>query len=174
MAYKITSTQIINNDLSFAGISTFTTTAQFIGKGSIPAGTVMIFPQANAPTGFTKLTSHDNKALRVVSGTGGGSAGTNSFTTVHSNVTIPFSGTSGSYTLLAADMAPHAHPASALQIVPGNTDRNPNSPGNGVSVAGVGIQPAGGSTGHTHPISSSSTLDLRVLYVDAIIASRDA
>jgi hypothetical protein len=47
----------------------------------IPAGTVMLFYQAAAPTGWTQVTTQNNKALRVVSGTGGGTGGTVAFTT---------------------------------------------------------------------------------------------
>lgn len=46
------------------------------GNISVDAGTVMLFYQAAAPTGWTKSTAHNDKALRVVSGTGGGSGGT--------------------------------------------------------------------------------------------------
>ena len=41
----------------------------------IPDGSVMVFFQANAPTGWTKVTSQNDKTLRVVSGTGGGTGG---------------------------------------------------------------------------------------------------
>lgn len=41
----------------------------------IPNGSVMAFFQANAPTGWTKVTSQNDKVLRVVSGTGGGTGG---------------------------------------------------------------------------------------------------
>lgn len=43
---------------------------------SFPSGTKMVFFQASAPTGWTQDTTHNNKALRVVSGSGGGSGGT--------------------------------------------------------------------------------------------------
>jgi len=55
-------------------------------SGSAPgfaAGTAMMFVQTAAPTGWTKSTTHDNKALRVVSGTassGGSVAFTSAFT----------------------------------------------------------------------------------------------
>jgi Collagen triple helix repeat (20 copies) len=49
---------------------------------AIPSGTVMLFYQAAAPTGWTKLTTQDDKALRVVSGSGGVAGGTNPFSTV--------------------------------------------------------------------------------------------
>ena len=42
----------------------------------IPNGTVMAFFQSSAPTGWTQVTSQNNKVLRVVSGTGGGTGGT--------------------------------------------------------------------------------------------------
>lgn len=53
---------------------------------AFPAGTAMMFVQTAAPTGWTKSTTHDNKALRVVSGTAssGGSVG---FTTAFASQT---------------------------------------------------------------------------------------
>lgn len=58
-----------------------------VSSGGIPAGSVMLFYQAAAPVGWTKLTSHDDKALRVVSGTGGTAGGTVPFTTVMAQTT---------------------------------------------------------------------------------------
>lgn len=50
----------------------------------IPSGTFMLFDSTNAPTGWTKNTTHNDKALRLVSGsvTTGGSS---SFSTVLSS-----------------------------------------------------------------------------------------
>ncbi len=48
---------------------------------SFIAGTKLIFPQAAAPTGWTQDTTHNDKALRVVSAAGGGSGGSSSFST---------------------------------------------------------------------------------------------
>ena len=56
------------------------------GISSFPAGTLMLFQQTAAPTGWTKQTTHDNKALRVVTGSAS-SGGTSSFTTVFTNQT---------------------------------------------------------------------------------------
>ena len=47
----------------------------------IPAGTKMVFHQASAPTGWTQITTQNDKALRVVSGVGGGTGGTHSLST---------------------------------------------------------------------------------------------
>lgn len=53
---------------------------------AFPSGTVMLFAQTAAPTGWTKQTTHDNKALRVVSGTAG-SGGSVAFTTAFASKT---------------------------------------------------------------------------------------
>jgi hypothetical protein len=52
----------------------------------IPSGTLMLFVQTAAPTGWTKSTTHDNKALRVVSGTVT-TGGTVAFTTAFASQT---------------------------------------------------------------------------------------
>ena len=51
----------------------------------VPEGSKMLFAQAAAPCGWVKDTSHNNKALRVVSGSGGGTGGSQGFTAVFSN-----------------------------------------------------------------------------------------
>ena len=57
--------------------------------GIIPPGSKMLFYQASAPTGWTKLTTDNNKTLRVVSGSGGGSGGTNAFSNTFTSLTVP-------------------------------------------------------------------------------------
>jgi len=52
----------------------------------IPSGTVMLFWQANAPTGWTKITSQNDKAFRVVSGSGGGTGGDVAFETAFASL----------------------------------------------------------------------------------------
>ncbi len=47
-----------------------------LNSNLIPSGTKMVFYQAAAPSGWTKDTTQNDKALRVVSGSGGGSGGT--------------------------------------------------------------------------------------------------
>ena len=61
----------------------------------IPQNSVTVFFESSAPTGWTKLTTHDNKALRVVTGTGGGfgsggtsGAGGSPFTSTFSQVPV--------------------------------------------------------------------------------------
>jgi hypothetical protein len=57
-------------------------------QGSVPSGAVMLFYQASAPLGWTQVTTQNDKALRVVSGSGGVSGGTNPFSTVQAQTTV--------------------------------------------------------------------------------------
>lgn len=79
---------------------------------AIPSGSAMLFYQASAPTGWTKQTTHNDKSLRVVSGTGGGSGGSTAFTSVFTSrtpsgsVSSSFSGsTNGASANLSIDQA---------------------------------------------------------------------
>lgn len=75
-----------------------------------PTGTAMLFLQTAAPTGWTKSTTHDNKALRIVSGTvtSGGSV---AFTSAFGSQTP--AGTVGGTALTEAQLATHTHTASS-------------------------------------------------------------
>jgi hypothetical protein len=163
-----------------------------------PAGTKKLFVQSAAPTGWTKDTTHDNKALRVVSGTGGGSNGTNSFTATFSAsavpISVPFSSTPqvtsptgqisytvGQTTLSITQIPQHTH--SSLQGVSGGAGANPFSNAGTFRVAGStatsGMNESVGGGAHDHGFSGtasvsttgSTTMDLRVQYVDAIICT---
>lgn len=58
-----------------------------VSASNFPSGTTMLFVQTAAPTGWTKSTTHNNKALRLVSGTAS-SGGTTAFTSVFTSRTI--------------------------------------------------------------------------------------
>ena len=62
------------------------------GCNSIPdfiaGGSLMLFQQTSAPSGWTKGTSHNNKALRVVTGTAS-SGGSTAFTSVFTSRSVP-------------------------------------------------------------------------------------
>jgi hypothetical protein len=155
----------------------------FVGNGSgltglaggFAAGTVLLFYQASAPTGWTKVTTQDNKALRVVSGTGGGTGGTTGFTSVFTNQTvstsISVSGTTGSTTLSTAQMPSHSHSCAV--------EYGGASPGESFSGAAAGSTGSqGGNGSHNHSFSgsgsgTSSAVTLNVQYIDIILASKD-
>lgn len=81
----------------------------------IPQGTVMVFYQASAPTGWTKLTTQNDKALRVVSGSGGGVGGTHGLSsppsTAHTHVAPAHSHTAPAHTHTVAS---HTHAYSTV------------------------------------------------------------
>ncbi len=74
--------------------------------GAVPSGTVMLFQQTAAPTGWTKLATNNDKALRVVSGTAG-TGGSTGFTSV-----FGAGKSTSSYTLATADIPSHTHAGS--------------------------------------------------------------
>jgi len=126
---------------------------------SFPSGTSMLFVQTSAPTGWTKSTTHDNKALRVVSGTAS-SGGSIAFTTAFT------SGLSaGATTLSTAQIPSHTHFNSYFATGGSGVGDFGNTSG-GSSSRDTGATGGGGSHTHTLP-------DLGVSYVDVIIATKD-
>lgn len=159
--------------------ATFATTAG--GVSSIPAGTRMLFAQTSAPTGWTKVTSNDDAALRVVSGAAG-SGGTVGFTTAFSATSV--SGTTGSTSLSEAQLPIHRHFVST-NVVNGGAPSSVNSLVRQRTTAGdsdyylegTSAEPSvlrssatGSGAGHDHTFSGS--LNLAVKYVDVIIAQK--
>jgi hypothetical protein len=169
-------TQIVFNDA----------TVQTTAAAGFTSGTLMLFQQTSAPTGWTKQTTHDNKALRVVSGSAS-SGGTTAFTSVFANQTPTITTASlsaGATTLSLAQTPSHNH--SAPTPNGGFPGEGPVTGGNGYfygTFANVRFQgqtslvnPNGGGGSHTHTISGSATssaITLNVQYVDLIIASKD-
>lgn len=144
---------------------------------AFPSGTLMLFQQTAAPTGWTKQTTHDNKALRVVSGTAG-SGGTTNFTSVFTNQTvstsISVSGTTGATTLSTAQMPSHTHSYTGYTGTQDGRAYDAGAPNFGALNTGS----TGGNGSHTHSFSgsgsgTSSAVTLNVAYVDLIIASKD-
>ena len=121
-----------------------------------PAGTKMLFQQTTAPTGWTKDTTHDNKALRVVTGTAG-SGGSIAFTTAFGSQNV------GNTTLTIAQIPSHSHGlAGFVSVTAGGGFGNPAGSSPIVSSTAA----AGGGGSHTH------SLDLSVQYVDLIICTK--
>lgn len=123
---------------------------------AFPSGTKVLFQQTSAPTGWTKDTTHDNKALRVVSGAAS-SGGATAFTTV-----FGAGKTTGSHTLTLAEIPSHTHTFASDQVYDG-------AGGTGGYQAGAGVSTgaAGGGGSHSH------TLSLDLQYVDVIVATKD-
>jgi hypothetical protein len=168
---------INNTTLTFNDATTMTTAA----TSPIPAGTVMLFYQNAAPTGWAIVTSQNNKALRVVSGSGGVAGGTTAFSTVFTNQTVStsvsISGTTGGTTLGTNEIPSHNHaiPTGALDPC--------GSPGrvlysNTSAQGGANTNNTGGGGSHSHSFSgsgsgTSSAITLNVQYIDIILASKN-
>jgi hypothetical protein len=119
-----------------------------------PSGTVMLFVQTAAPTGWTKSTANNDKALRVVSGNAG-TGGSVAFTTAFASGL-----NAGNTTLSTSQMPSHTHPgASAVNGSMGGGDQT-------LIVADGGTGATGGGGSHNHTIPSFA-----VSYVDVIIAT---
>ena len=161
----------------------------------IPSGSVLLFQQTAAPTGFTKITTHNDKALRVVSGsagTGGSVAFETAFAshTPSGSVSTSVSGTVGGTALTTAQLPAHTHGAgsytartsASTQAFSGpfaQAKANAAVDGNTTPVLGTSGSTGSGST-HTHSFSGSasssfsgSAIDLDVQFVDIILASKD-
>ena len=149
---------------------------------AFPAGTALVFNQTNAPTGWTKDTTHNNKALRLVNGTVS-SGGSTAFTSVFTSRTIA-----------EANLPSHTHSFSATTSSNGakNTTlywtEGGGSSGSGrlsnISTSSAGADGSvtfAGADAHTHTVSGTSgatgsgtALDFAVQYVDVVICTKDA
>ena len=155
--------------------------------GIIAQTNALTFFMASAPTGWAQVTTHNDKALRVVSGTGAGSGGTTAFSsafaskTISGSVPVTITGLAGGSTTLNATMIPsHTHPVNAggsfyVAATPGPT---PAFTGSLTVAPGTTTGPTGGGLGHAHPATYTSasgpfstTIDLRVQFVDMIICT---
>jgi len=161
--------------------STWTSAA----AAAFDSGTLMLFQQTAAPTGWTKQTTHNNKAFRVVSGTAS-TGGTVAFTTAFASqtptgsVTITsVTGTAGATTLTTPQIPSHSHTNGGAPA-DGRFSTQPKGPVNGVTTTGT-TGATGGGGSHDHPFSFSSgsgtftgtAINLAVQYVDLIIAQKD-
>ena len=165
-----------------------------------PAGTKKLFWEPSAPPGWTQITdtSVNNKSLRVVTGTAGGSGGTFNFTTVLSaarDITItvnnpqsiiPPSGIPkavGDHTLSIAELPEHQHehllgPTGGANATPFSNVGSRVIDG-ATNTGGVDQGAVGGP--HDHPFSGtvqiqgtySATSNLAIQYLDVIVCELD-
>ena len=145
------------------------TNADAIGGAGVPSGTVMVFYQAAAPTGWTKSTSNNDKALRVVSGNGGGTGGTHALSSPPSLAHTHSGGShdhtvgahshgnnlsAAAHTLSESQMPSHRHYSGQTYY---NATGNPYPAGGRGSGSGTNWYTAyaGGGGSHSHSMSGS-------------------
>jgi len=122
---------------------------------SFPTGTAMLFRQTAAPTGWTKSTADNNKALRVVSGAAG-TGGTIAFTTAFNASKASNNASPG--------FASHGHDVP-VSTTGGTVKANR---GDGSGTATVATTTTGSGSSHSHVVP------LDVSFVDIIVATKDA
>lgn len=141
-----------------------------------PSGTKLVFAQASAPAGWTQDTSANDMALRVVSGTGGGTGGSMGLS----------SATTGNHTLITSEIPNHPHTATVTEPNSGQGHRHGHcmpaqapfdiTGGTGGGYTGgnsdyattgitVSISNTGGDGAHNHPLA--------LAYVDVIVCTKN-
>lgn len=177
----------VGTGVTIFGNTGIVSATEFRGNGSnltgvqpFPSGTLMLFQQTAAPTGWTKQTTHNNKALRVVSGAAG-SGGSTAFTSVFASRTPSGSVTmsNAAVTLSESQIPSHTHTFTVTEADDNNHSGNGN---NSAANADAGINGSvttagtGGGSSHTHNNTASFTgtaMDFDIQYVDLIIASKN-
>lgn len=125
-------------------------------KAPFDTGTLMLFQQTTAPVGWTKQTTHNDKALRVVSGTAS-SGGTNAFSTVMAQTVV------GGTAISIAQMPAHSH----TNLGPLTQTLQPGGVNIGTAQGSTTTGSTGGGASHDH------TITMNIQYVDLIIARKD-
>lgn len=158
-------------------------------ESSLPApqGTKLLFQQTAAPTGWTKDTTHNDKTIRVVTGTVS-SGGSNAFSSAFSytpagSVNTSVTGTVANHTLTTSQIPAHSHSLGTRARVQVGNDNGVQYGGGGSSTyngAVIDTQNKGGGGAHNHGWSGSASsaftgtaTDFAPQYVDTIIASKD-
>ncbi|MDO8654180.1 MAG: hypothetical protein Q7R66_18570 [Undibacterium sp.] len=144
----------LGNDANFAATMT---NALATKETRFPVGTQMLFAQSVAPVGWTKVVTHNDKLLRVVSGAAA-SGGTVAFSAAFVN------GSVGATSLTIAQLPAHTHQSAGTNGV------GQGAAGTNSVMQQTGTQATssvGNGDTHTH------TINLDVAYVDIIIASRN-
>lgn len=180
----VTTAKLADGNVTTAKVADAAITAAKLAAGVIPAafpaGTKMLFQQTNAPTGWTKDTTHNNKALRVVNGTAG-SGGSWNFTDVFTNRGISGStsanainGWVGAHTLSWNEMPAHTHDFPHYGgSGGGGTSSGGTSNYRTTTSAGASWSHAHGWGNDAHSHTTYAELFMGVAYVDLIIATKD-
>mgnify|MGYP000048830250 FL=1 len=140
---------------------------------SIPSGTVMLFAQTAAPTGWTKSTTHNDKALRVVSGTAG-SGGSTAFTSVFAARTIARANLPNDTVTTGTESQTHTHSVTGVPAA----GSSGTTGGGSISQNTTNYTTGNASVTHTHSFAlnggvTQTAVDFAVQYVDVILATKN-
>lgn len=135
-----------------------------------PSGTRMAFQQTAAPTGWTKDTTHNDKAIRLTSGTAS-TGGTVAFETAFASKSV--TGTTDNTTLIGAQIPQHDHDVViALYDTESSTGQACAAGGSSTGNKIYTTDTFGGDGPHNHTFTGTA-INLDVQFVDFIIAEKD-
>lgn len=181
---KTGSLDVSAGDLAVGRMALFAydgTNFQDLSAPEFPSGTVMLFNQTSAPTGWTKNTSTGNDtALRLTTGTVG-TGGSVAFETAFQSQTP--SGTVGGHALTVNEMPLHGHPFRTAVDSSGDANgglmqanvgevNNAAFTGTPTGTTGQQIGGTGGGATHTHSFTGNA-INMDVAFVDVIRATKD-
>lgn len=151
--------------------------AGIAGVDGFAVGVSTLFFNASAPLNWTKDTTHNNKALRIVNTSGGGFAGSTAFTTVFAARTLIATNLPDHSVGVAISDPGHTHTYYPIFYSSVNTRSvcaSGSSYPSGATQTGAattGIT-ASGSFGNTQRGGAQTSIDFNVQYVDAIICNK--
>lgn len=182
---KAGSLAMVAGDLTAGRMALFAydgTNFQDLTAPEFPTGTKMIFWQTTPPTGWTKDTNHNDKALRISSGAAS-TGGTVAFETAFASQSV--AGTIGGTAISIAQMPLHGHP---MRIDEGTNNDTDSTGGIALSLddstnyaaftgtpsatPGEQIGGTGGGATHDHTFTGTA-INLDVMFVDVVLATKD-
>lgn len=128
------------------------------GDNQIPVGTVMLFYQNAAPTGWTISSALNDYALKIVSSAGGVTSGSVAYSTLYARTATD------NHALTLAEIPAHTHTTNAGTTLGINTDTQGQCPR---FTAGTESSSAGSGLSHSHNI------DMRVRTASIILATKN-
>jgi hypothetical protein len=165
-----------------------------VQASTFPSGTPLLFPGiSTAPVGWTKSTTHNDKMLRIVSGTAG-SGGSAALSTAWTSVAL--SGTVAGHTLAVTELPSHTHSgttgndspdhyhitnAGTGSVAVGGGAGAVSGPGQNLQSTGANVRHqhsfttdtgTGGGGSHSHGLTVNS-FTITPAYVDAIICIKN-
>ncbi len=163
----------VNRAITWAGLK-----AELKAEGYAFSAGDKLVSGGPVPIGWTRDASQNDKGLRVVSGTAGGTGGSSSWTTIMDSARS-ISGTVGSTTLTESQLASHDHviPVRFYGPVTGGSGAldvlvHPSS-GSFSGTVNEATDNAGSDVSHTHALSINS-FNLGLAFYDVNIITRDA
>ena len=160
---------VVGVDGTFSGaVAALAITLGGVGVTAFPAGTIMLFLSAAAPTGWTRLTGASDRALRITDGAVG-TGGTQFFTTVFT-ASRTASGTVDGTALSVAQMPAHAHTSPVTsEMAAGSNSGASRTAGPGLSSVPTSSMGSGSTHNHTF---TSGAMNFDVAYFDALRAQK--